>query len=129
MVQLRILAGAKAGQVFTAGHFPICIGRAHSADLLLEDDGVWDQHLRISLQPDDGVILALQSGAYGALNGQGFQTSVLRNGDMIEIGGAKLQFWLSEARPRSQSCREKLTWFFLVLLGLIQVALVYWLAW
>ncbi len=128
MIQLRIVSGAQAGRVFQAHRFPVCIGRAADSDLRLAEDGVWDRHLRIELEPGEGFVLSLEPGAFGVLNGQTFQSSALRNGDLIEIGQTKIQFWLSEAKPRSLRWRESLTWILLALLCLAQVALIYWLS-
>jgi hypothetical protein len=128
MVQLRLLSGSQANRLFVTRHFPCRIGRSGSADLQLEEEGIWDQHLEIWLRPQAGLVLALQPGALGTVNGQPFQTQVLHNGDLIEVGAVKLQFWLSETRFSNWLWREGLTWFFLGLLCLVEVGLVYWLS-
>ena len=127
MVQLRILSGKKAGSSWDARRFPVRIGRSPKADLQLEEPGVWDEHLVIGLQPAEGFTAETQPNAVATLNGQPVQHSALRNGDTIEIGSVKLQFWLSEARQRSQSAREVFIWTVIVLVCLAQIALVYWL--
>ena len=128
MVQLRVLSGTAAARAFVARHFPCRIGRSHTADLQLEAEGVWDQHLEIWLKPQQGLVLALQPGALGTVNGDPFQTRVLRNGDWIEIGAVKLQFFLSETPFRNWVWRERLTWVFFGLLCLGQISLFYWLS-
>ena len=125
MVQLRILSGKKAGTAHVARRFPVRIGRASAADLRLEEDGVWEQHLQLDLNPADGFHLRAQPGALATLNGSPLPTTPLRNGDTIEIGALKIQFWLSETRQRGLRLREWLTWAAIAALALGQVAVIY----
>jgi len=71
--------------------------------------------------------LETQANAFASINGQAVQRAPLRNGDTIEIGSVKLQFWLSEARQRGQALREVSIWTLIVAVCLSQIALVYWL--
>jgi pSer/pThr/pTyr-binding forkhead associated (FHA) protein len=128
VVQLRILNGKKAGTDWTARRFPVRIGRAATSDLALEEDGVWDQHLELSLDSNHGVLLSVQPEAFAAVNGQPVQQVQLRSGDLIEIGALQLRFGLSAARHRGLRLRETLTWLALGALCVAQVALIYWLA-
>ncbi|HWQ91015.1 MAG TPA: hypothetical protein VN673_05035, partial [Clostridia bacterium] len=59
--------------------------------------------------------------------GQPIQRALLRNGDDIDLGGLKLQFWLSETRQKPLAFRELLTWAGIALISLAQIALIYWL--
>lgn len=126
MVQFKILSGKKAGSLWEARRFPVRIGRAANASLRLEEAGVWDEHLRISVDAE-GFILETQGSAIASINGQPAQRAALRNGDTIEMGSVKLQFWLSEARQRGQGFREVFVWNLVVLVCLAQIGLVYWL--
>ena len=127
MLQLTILNGQQAGDELVARRFPVRIGRSAEAELRLEEDGVWDCHLEITLQPPEGLVLSVQPGALGLVNSQPVEHAVLRNGDVIEVGAAKLLFSLSPTRHRSLRFREVMTWIALALLCLGQVALIYWL--
>lgn len=127
MVQLKILSGKKAGSSWDARRFPLHIGRSVKSDLQLEDAGVWDNHLTISLDRAEGFTLETEANALASLNGQPVQHAVLRNGDTIDLGSAKLQFWLSEARQRGQRMREAFVWTVITIVCLVQIALVYWL--
>ena len=127
MVQLSILSGKQAGSQWVARRFPVRIGRAANADLRLDEPGVWDQHLQILLKPKEGYFLQAEKDALISVNGQPLQSSLLRNGDSIEFGASRLQFWLSESRQRGLGSREWLTWVGIALISLGQVALVYWL--
>jgi len=127
MIQFNILSGKKAGDVYVARRFPVRIGRSPAADLQLEEEGVWDQHLLLDFKPDEGFMLSVQLNALAVLNGQCVQQNRLHNGDVIQIGPLKLQFWLSDARQRGLHFRESLTWVGIAALSLGQIGLIYWL--
>jgi pSer/pThr/pTyr-binding forkhead associated (FHA) protein len=127
MVQFRILSGKKAGSSWAARRFPVRIGRSPSSDLHAEEDGVWDEHLSIEFHPADGFLLQSHTETAVLLNGSPVSESVLRNGDVIELGALKLQFWLADARQRGLSLREALIWSVLVGVTVTELALVYWL--
>jgi pSer/pThr/pTyr-binding forkhead associated (FHA) protein len=126
MVQFKILSGKKAGSLWEARRFPVRIGRAANANLQIEEAGVWDDHLRVTVE-SEGFVLETQGSALAGVNGQPVQRAALRNGDVIEMGSAKLQFWLSEARQRGQGFREAFVWTLVVLVCFSQIAMVYWL--
>lgn len=127
MVQLKILSGNKAGSSWDARHFPIRIGRSPNSHLQLQEAGVWDDHLKLSQNRTEGFVLETHANALASINGQPVQRAILRNGDTIELGSVKLQFWLSEPRQRSQTLREAFVWVLITAVCLGQVALVYWL--
>jgi pSer/pThr/pTyr-binding forkhead associated (FHA) protein len=127
MVQFKILSGKKAGSSWDARHFPVRIGRSAGSDLRLEETGVWDNHLKVGVEPSEGFLVETQANAFASINGQPIQRAVLRNGDTIELGSVKLQFWLSEARQRGQTVREAFVWTVISLVCLAQIGLVYWL--
>jgi len=127
MIQLKILSGKKAGTAWVARRFPVRIGRSAAADLQLEEDGVWDQHLRLDFNPAVGLVLTAQPDALASVNGQLVEQTVLRNGDAIEIGSSRMQFWLSETRQAGLRLREGLTWAAIAAISLGQIALIYWL--
>ncbi|HLX70222.1 MAG TPA: FHA domain-containing protein [Verrucomicrobiae bacterium] len=127
MVQIKILSGKKAGFLLDARRFPVRIGRSANSDLQLEEAGVWDDHLALSLDPSEGFVLETQSNALASINGHPASRMVLRNGDTIEIGSVKLRFWMSEPRQRGQALREVFIWSLITAVCLAQIALVYWL--
>ena len=127
MVQLKILSGKKAGTAWVARRFPVRIGRSSAADLQLEESGVWDQHLQLDFNPQEGMVLSAQPDALATVNGQSVRQAVLRNGDAIAIGSLRMQFWLSETRQAGLRVREGLTWAGIAAISLGQIALIYWL--
>jgi len=124
MIQLNVLSGKKAGSQTVVRHFPFRVGRAPENHLQLEDDGVWDRHLALELQ-GGGFNLAVAPGALVAVNGGPFQNQMLRNGDTITLGSAKLQFWLAAARQRGLRWRELLVWALIAAVTAAQIALIY----
>jgi len=128
MVELEILSGATAGTKWVARRFPVHVGRSPDSDLQLEEPGVWDEHFLITLDPATGFILETQPDALVVANGQPTVSTVLRNGDTIEIGAVKLQFWLSQARQRGLAIRETFFWLLVAAVCLGQIALIYWLS-
>ena len=93
-------------------------------DLQLDDDGVWDEHLTLGFQ-SGGFNLAVAPSALIAVNGGPFQNQSLRNGDIITIGSAKLQFWLAAARQRGLRFRELFVWALIAAVTAAQFALIY----
>jgi pSer/pThr/pTyr-binding forkhead associated (FHA) protein len=127
MVQLKVLSGKKAGTTWVARRFPVSIGRSADADLQLEEHGVWDQHLQLYFNPAVGIVMSAQPNALAAVNGQPVQQAVLRNGDAIDIGSLRMQFWLSEICQAGLRFREWITWAGIAAISLGQVGLIYWL--
>jgi pSer/pThr/pTyr-binding forkhead associated (FHA) protein len=125
MIELHILAGKKAGSQSVVRRFPFRIGRAGGNDLQLNDDGMWDQHLILEFHRREGFKLAAAQNALVMINNQPVQTALLRNGDTITIGSAKLQFWLAAARQRGLWLRERFVWVLLAAVVLCQFVLIY----
>jgi pSer/pThr/pTyr-binding forkhead associated (FHA) protein len=126
MIQLNVLTGKKAGSQTVVRHFPFRVGRAPENHLQLGDDGVWDRHL--ALEFANGCFnLAAAPSALVTVNGEPSQNHTLRNGDIITVGSAKLQFWLAAARQRGLRFRELLVWSLIIAVTAGQFALIYWL--
>ena len=116
-----------AGTSWVARRFPVRIGRAQSSELRLEEPGVWEEHLLV--QPDAalGFLLRTQSKALARVNGQPVEQTLLRNGDVIELGSVSLQFWLAPARQSRLRFGEFLVWGAIIAVTLGQISLLYWL--
>jgi len=128
MTQLQILSGRKAGQTFAVSELPFQIGRLSSAQLSLEDPGVWEKHLQIELDPEDGFFVRNSSPAITSVNGTAIERQRLKNGDTIEVGGAKLRFWISAPKQRDLRLREFATWLGIAALCLLQIGIIYLIA-
>ena len=126
MIQLHILSGRQAGGEIVVRHFPFLIGRG-GAHLPLEDAGVWDRHLQIDFTRGAGFTFTAQSEAGVIVNGTAAAAGLLRNGDLLELGAARLRVWLTRTRQPSLRWRESLIWASLVILLAAQATLVWWL--
>lgn len=128
MVQLKILTGRQAGLACAPEQLPCVIGRSASAEVRVDEDGVWDRHLEISLDFPEGFILKTLPNCLASINGQRFERAILRNGDIIEVGLLRIQFSLKETQQESLRTREVLTWLSFGILSLAQIGLIYWLS-
>jgi len=125
MVQFDILPGKRAGARSAARRFPFRIGRAPGNELQLDDDGIWDRHLTVTFDRQQGFTLATAPNALAAVNGESAQTAILRSGDIITVGSAKLQFWIAAVRQRSLRLREAFVWGLMAAVTAGQFVLIY----
>lgn len=126
--RLDILNGRLAGQTRMVEQLPFGIGRHAEAGLRLEEPGVWDRHVELEWRFPEGFIVRRRADAPATVNGQPFTEQRLRNGDMLELGGAKLQFWLGDVAQKRLAFREVLVWAALAALVGAQVWLIVRLA-
>lgn len=127
MVQLHILSGPKAGGFQAVRRFPFHVGRAVDNDLSLDAAGVWDYHLVLDLQKNEGFTLQTIEQSFATVNDHPQNSVLLRNGDIISFGSAKIQFWITSPGQRGLRPRELFVWVLLILVTLGQFALIYWL--
>ncbi len=127
MLQLQLLSGKSAGVVWAARRFPVHVGRASGNDLQLEDDGVWNEHFQVALNPAEGFVLTVHPGALVTVNQAPATATRLRSGDLITAGSAQLCFRLSETRQHGLRLREWFVWTLLLSVLLGEIALVGWL--
>src|SRR5271170_684369 len=117
MVQLQILSGRRAGAQFDGSSLPMTVGRSEQSDVSLEEPGVWPCHCKIHWRRE-GLVLEVEPGALASVNGVPMPRALLRNGDMITLGGVTLRFSLSPIHQSSAVLREWLTWTALGVLSL-----------
>ncbi len=127
MLQFQIVSGKSAGVVWDARRFPVHIGRASGNDLQLEDDGVWNEHFQVALNPAEGFVLSVFPGALVTVNQPPASTARMRNGDLIMAGSAQLCFRLSETRQRGLRLREWFVWSLVLGVILGEAVLIGWL--
>ncbi|MEO8428372.1 MAG: FHA domain-containing protein [Verrucomicrobiota bacterium] len=128
MVQLTVLSGKTAGALVVARRFPFRIGRAPDDNLRIEEAGIWDGHLELSLKMPAGLLITVHEKALAAANGEPFKQRIVRNGDVIEIGSARIQLALSPTQQRGFRARELVTWAALIGLFGFQGYVIYWLS-
>ena len=127
IVQLKFLSGKMAGTEEVARHFPFRVGRGAQNDLRIEEDGVWENHFEIGFDAAEGFILDAKTDALVTVNHEPAKKLRLRNGDSIEAGSARIQFWLGQPDQRGMRLREAFVWSLVVGVTLAQVALMCWL--
>ncbi|MFO1488296.1 MAG: FHA domain-containing protein [Verrucomicrobiota bacterium] len=128
MIQLKILSGKMAGTTFVARHFPVRVGRQPGMDLQLEEPGLWDEHFQITRMDREGFFLENHPQASTTVNRAAVQqATALRNGDVVEIGSLKLQFWLDEPRQKTLVAGEAFVWTMVAAVTAVQFAVIYWL--
>ena len=125
MFQLKILSGRQAGGTCSARRFPVRVGRLPTADLSIQDGGIWEEHFEIDLSDSKEFILVAKSDGLLSVNGAPLKKTALRNGDIIEAGTTKLQFWLGEVGQTGLPWRERLIWALVMAVCLIQIAVIY----
>jgi pSer/pThr/pTyr-binding forkhead associated (FHA) protein len=127
MVLFDILSGKKAGSQSVARRFPFRVGRSPANELQLDDDGVWDQHLTLDFNRREGFTLSAAPDALASVNGEPVRTVLLRGGDVVTVGLAKLRFQIAPARQRRLLLAEGMVWVLLGLATAGQLLLIYWL--
>jgi pSer/pThr/pTyr-binding forkhead associated (FHA) protein len=127
MLQFRAISGSRQATVWEAESFPVQIGRTASADIRLEEAGVWDKHAEVTFDAEEGFFLKGHPGALLRVNGEPVEQARLCNGDILELGSVKLQCWLSEVKRHNLAWRERLVWAGLALVTLLQLLLIGWL--
>lgn len=125
MIQLRILSGKMAGDLQVVRRFPFRIGRSADNDLVMDEQGVWERHLVVGFNKDEGFTLMTDDNAFAAINEEQQTAARLRNGDVISFGSAKIQFWLAPPQQRGLGLRELAVWLLLALITAFQIALIY----
>jgi hypothetical protein len=123
MIQLHVLTGAAAGLRSEANHFPMSVGRSFRCMVIIQDPGVFDQHFEIQFSPE-GFILQANPHSVVAVNGAQTERALLRNGDVISAGFAKIQFWLGAMTQRSLRLREAAVWLLIIAVAVAQVYLI-----
>jgi pSer/pThr/pTyr-binding forkhead associated (FHA) protein len=89
---LTIMGGSDQGKNYTFDRVEITIGRTMDNDVVLPDPGISRQHMSIRDKGGAYILKDLGSSNGTKLNGKGIREEVLRPGDIIEAGGAKVRF-------------------------------------
>jgi hypothetical protein len=105
---------------------PFIIGKSRSADFQVEAPGVWDKHLSIELDSSNAkfTVSALND-ALLLLNGEPCKTSLLRSGDVLQLGACELRISLSPGVQYTLRLQEFAVWFLFILITAIQLAFIF----
>lgn len=127
MIQIQVLSGKQADNDIVVRRFPFVVGRGAEAHLPLTEAGVWDRHLQIDFQREEGFTFETQPSALTRVNGERVERGRLQNGDVIELGSVRLRFWLARPEQKSRRAGEALTWAAMLALFAAQIVLIVWL--
>ena len=84
---LTVLTGLHAGRTVTIGRAPVTVGRAHDADLVLDETGVSRHHARIARSPDGGFYVEDLGSVNGTFVGAvRVDLAPLERGDLLQLG-------------------------------------------
>lgn len=87
---LLVLTGYSKGLLVLLDKPATILGRAEDSDLVLNDPGVSRQHARFDVNANGGPVLLVDLGSTNGtlLNGEQVRSSILQDGDRIDIGAA-----------------------------------------
>ncbi len=87
-----MLSGAEQGRSFEFDRIEVTFGRTMENDVVLADPGISRQHLSIRNKGGAFIMKDMGSSNGTMLNGKKVQEEVLKPGDVIVMGGAKVRF-------------------------------------
>jgi len=96
---LEITAGPAKGRVFPlSSESATSVGRARANDIVLEDEAISAQHMRV--RPEEGRFVVHDLGSTNGtrVNERKVSRHVLQEGDVIRVGDTSLRFRLSQTR-------------------------------
>jgi hypothetical protein len=100
MVQLSILSGKMAGEIQLIRHFPFLIGRSRENHLCLDDAGIWERHLTLGFQKEQGFTLETAAEALATVNPsaqRGHHLDRIRQNSVLAGASAIAPPWLSRS--------------------------------
>lgn len=89
---------------------------------------MWEGHAELLWDPDRSIVLRPRADAPTWVNEEPATGTSLRSGDVVTVGGVRIQVGLSPVRQLNLVPREVMTWVAFALLALGQAASVYWLS-
>ena len=94
----------------------------------IEAKGVWDKHLVLDNEGDNGITATPSPDALVFVNGDAHRKKFrLNHGDLLELGAAKFRFWFAPLGQADRRGLEGLIWVALLLLALGQAGVIAWL--
>ncbi|MFN4181651.1 MAG: FHA domain-containing protein [bacterium] len=87
---LIVKEGSDRGKIFLLNRDVITIGRDSSNDIALSDPFISSKHCRIRKEENQFILVDLGSSNGTRVNGKEIQRTILKDGDMIEMGNTTL---------------------------------------
>lgn len=88
---------------------------------------MWESHASIELTADGFFRLIALSEGLVCVEGLSVTEARVKNGDIIDIGAAKMVFHLARAQQRGLAIREGFLWLILLTLPIGELLLMFWL--
>ena len=121
------MSSAVAGKLFRVATGQSTIGRSESADMLVDEVSVSNQHARVTMRAEGTSITNLMSTNGTKVNGEVVTSATLKDGDVVRIG--RVSFMFREIRDTASPARRDWApwaWIagaFVLLLGLLGLML------
>lgn len=90
--RLIVLAGPDEGRIFSLGAETLLLGRSRATETHLIDPHVSRVHCQVQMENGRHVLVDFDSAGGTFVNGKRVERHVLNHGDLIRIGGTRLQF-------------------------------------
>jgi len=127
-IRLERINSTTAGGPVESRRFPFALGRAKECDLHIEARGVWDKHLVLDNEGENGITATPCPDAVVFVNGDAHRKKFrINHGDMLELGAAQFRFWFAPLGQSDRCGLEYAIWTVLFLLALGQAGVVVWL--
>lgn len=125
MLHLSLYEGGST-RTCVAEQFPFAIGRASGSGLRISAPGVWDCHAILEVR-DSRFFVQPHGDALLLLNDQPCKGALLKMGDQLSLGGARLTVSLAPPRQKGLAARETAVWTSIGVVALMQVLLIFFL--
>lgn len=123
MVQVRISIPDQPDREVAVGSLPARLGRAHRCEIVCEADGLWDEHLRLSLDAANRLAVEAVHHALVTVNDRKVETAVLKPRDRIRCGAALLEVSPAPPVPRGDAPSGLALWCLFAVVLLVQPVL------
>jgi hypothetical protein len=90
--RLELISGSETGRIIRLVPPSLVIGRGADADLRLTDSGVSRRHAELHVDPDQVVLVDLQSTNGTSVNGRRVERVTLADGDRISFGATVIVY-------------------------------------
>lgn len=105
------------------GALPVRLGRAQRCEIVCEADGIWDEHLRLTLDSASRLVVEAVHHALVTVNDRRVERAVLKPRDLVRCGAASLEVSLAPSVVRANVFAGSLAWLIFGLILALQFAL------
>lgn len=121
LYQILVRQPGREAVTVPVGMLPFRVGRAPGTSLCLEAPGIWLNHLRFELDPEDGLVAEVEGDALATVQDEPLRRRRLRHGDLIRLGPVTLQVLVSPPARHSLRLWEWVVWVVLGTMAVLQL--------